>query len=180
MWHGQDSHEKTAGERGTASVIGVLMTVVVVFVLAASVGLAGLTLGGDVTKSVSEPAPVPHIEVEPHFDGADNHGVAYFRLVHEVGDRVDGEAIAIPDSDGNSVTWREIYRGDRYMSGGESVHLDGYGGSVGSLNCLAKGETYRLVWTADNGDSFTIDRITVDRAPPASSLAECRDGWPPG
>ena len=33
---------------------------------------------------------------------------------------------------------------------------------------------------ADNGDSFTIDRITVDRAPPASSLAECRDGWPPG
>ena len=180
MWRERDRTHKRADDRGATSVIGVLMTVVIVFVLAASVGLAGLTVGGDVTKGISEPAPVPHIDVEPHFDGADNHGVAYFRLVHEVGDRVDGEAIAIHDSDGTSVTWREIYRGDRYMSGGESVHLDGYGGSDGSLNCLAKGETYRLVWTADNGDSFTIDRITVDRAPPASSLAECRDGWPPG
>jgi len=180
MWRERDRTQPKADDRGATSVIGVLMTVVVAVVLAASVGLAGLTVGGEVTKGISEPAPVPHIDVEPNFDGADNHGVAYLRLVHEVGDRVDGEAVAVRDSDGNTVTWADVYRGDRYMSGGESIHLDGYGDSDGHLNCLSKGETYRLVWTADNGDTFTIDRITLDRDPPASSLAECRDGWPPG
>ncbi|AUV80951.1 hypothetical protein C2R22_04150 [Salinigranum rubrum] len=171
-WRGAD--------RGTTSVVGSLMTVVIVFVVAGSVGLAGLTLGEEVTTSVSDPAPIPHIDVEPTLDGADNHGVAYLRLVHEVGDRVDGQSILIRDSDGNTVTWSDIYEGDRYMRGGESIHLDGYGPSDGHLNCLAEGETYILVWQASNGDSFVIDRITLDQSPPASSLDECRDGWPPG
>jgi hypothetical protein len=166
--------------RGTTSVVGSLVIVVVVFVVAGSVGLAGLTLGDEVTATVSDPAPTPHIDVEPALDRRDNHGVASLRLVHETGSRVDGRSILVRDSDGDTVTWAAIYRGDRYMHGGGSIHLDGYGPSDGHLNCLARGETYRLVWQASNGDSFAVDRVTVEQSPPASSLAECRDGWPPG
>lgn len=157
--------------------MGVVLLVAIAILLAALLSGWVFDVGDDVNTDVG---PQAAFEAEYVPDGHDNHGVAYVLLTHTSGRTADGESVVIKDSDGHTVTWADIYTGGPEVESGEDIHIDGFGPSDGHLNCLTEGEVYYITWEDDDGTTRLIEKVEITDAPPASSVNECTDGWPPG
>lgn len=147
-------------------------------VLAALVGSIAVSFEG----KLREPAPNGGFEQEYYPTGADNtNDRPYVVITHEVGRTVDGDNIVIKDEGGNSVTWEEIWTAGPKVRSGERVHLDGFG-SDGELRPICEaGQTYRIVFTNDAGETLVVNEWTapsLPALPPSSPHDSDDDGIP--
>ncbi|WP_411966291.1 type IV pilin [Haloferax sp. YSMS24] len=118
--------------RAVSPVIGVILMVAITVILAAVIGTFVLGLG----DQVGDNAPQASFSFE--YNSTD------LIVTHESGDKLGDVAVNI---DGVENTWAgPIQAGDQYT---ETVALTG-------------GETVRIIWTSDNGDSATLQKWTYN------------------
>lgn len=130
--------ERTDG-RAVSPVIGVIMMVAVTVILAAVVSMLVLNMGGDVNASP---------QASFSFEYTPNAANGTVELTHEGGDSLDPAKVKVlvdgnPDS---TDTWSDP------ISAGSSYTTDA---------TLGGGETIKVVWTSDNGETAVLATYTV-------------------
>jgi flagellin-like protein len=123
-------------DSAVSPVIGVILMVAVTVILAAVIGSFVLNLGGSLQQS----APQASFDFEY---GEDNDEVT---VTHATGDKISGDASLEIVSGGDSENFSTP------TSAGDSEDFDSYSG----------GDTIRVVWTSQNGESSaTLDESTA-------------------
>ena len=125
-------------DSAVSPVIGVILMVAVTVILAAVIGSFVLNLGGSLQQS----APQASFDFEY---GDNNNQVT---VTHATGDKISGDAsLEIVSGDD-----REAFGDGSSVSAGDSEDFDSYSG----------GDTIRVVWTSQNGESSaTLDESTA-------------------
>ena len=149
----------------------------IVVLLAAVV--ASMTFGFE--GMLREPTPANGFDHDYAASGTGNtNDRPYVNISNSAGRTVDGGDIDITDESGNSVTWEETWTGGQAVEAGEFVHIDGFG-SDGALDPICEaGQTYRIIYTRDDGTTAMVDEWTVPVSPdlPAESTHNSGDGTP--
>jgi flagellin-like protein len=148
--------------RGVSSVFGTALMLVIVLLLAVTVGTMVLGFADDL------PTPGPQValtvaEYDP--EGAGNDGKPYLELHHQAGDIADGTKVFVVDEDGNRVAWADVWTTGPTVGPGSYAHIDGCG-SDGALNRITEeGQTYRIIFEAADGTSLSIREVAVPSPP---------------
>ncbi|KAB1191204.1 MULTISPECIES: type IV pilin [Haloferax] len=134
--------------RAVSPVIGVILMVAITVILAAVIGTFVLGLG----DQVGDNAPQASFSFDYTANAADpaNGSVT---ITHESGDALDATMITIEgpvNEDGQ--TWNVIDGSATQVNAGSELVVTG----------LGDGETVRVVWTSDNGDSATLQKYTYN------------------
>lgn len=129
-------------DSAVSPVIGVILMVAITVILAAVIGTFVLNLGGN----LSDTSP----QASFGFDFENDTGVT---ITHETGDSIEGSQLNTTGiSSVSGQDWGDKYP-DSNVGAGDSVSLNG---SVWS------GETIRVVWSSESGEtSATLSRTTA-------------------
>ena len=152
--------------RGVSPIVGMTLMIVIVVLLAATMG--SMAMGFD--EKLTEPGPQVALTVsEYHADGAGNDGKPYLEIHHQTGDIADGTEVFVADEDGNRVAWADVWTTGPKVGPGSYAHIDGCG-SDGALTRLKKeGQIYRIIFEAQDGDTLIIREVTVPSPPDRKS-----------
>lgn len=137
--HWKNTEERT-DERAVSPVIGVIMMVAVTVILAAIVSMLVLGMGQDVDNSA-----------QASFSFDYDAGAGTLEVTHDGGDALDAVdvAILVDGTEDADDTWTSdpITAGSSY--------------TVGTVTNLAGGETVKVVWTGENGETHTLATYKV-------------------
>jgi len=148
-------------ERAVSAAVGVSLFIAIVVVLAATVATMTLAFGDELD------APTDHAGVSTDYDpsGGGNGGVAYVKIIHEGGPKLDGGEVYIRDSDGNEVLWKNVWTAGDTIEPGEYVHIDGKGSDC-ALNEITEDEVYRVYHAPNDSDTETkLAEVEIEDPP---------------
>ena len=152
--------------RGISPVVGIALMIVIVVILAATVG--SMALGFD--EKLTDPGPQVSLSITAyHADGTGNDGKPYLEIHHKAGDIADGTNVFVVDEDGDRVAWADVWTAGPKVGPGSYAHIDGCG-SDGALNRItAEGQIYRIIFESQRGDTLIVREITVPAPPDPKS-----------
>ncbi|WP_416841532.1 type IV pilin [Haloferax sp. DFSO52] len=130
--------------RAVSPVIGVILMVAITVILAAVIGTFVLGLG----DKVGDNAPQASFSFDYDEDSA-TPANSVLTITHESGDAIPASQVTVvADSGAMSTDWPDdqINAGDSYELTGEQTN----------------GDTVRIVWTSENGDSATLQKWTYN------------------
>ena len=166
------------GGRAVSPVLGTVLVVTIVVVLAAVVATMALSF----QSALPDPAPAGGFDHDYVPTGAGNAGDRpYVNVTHQVGETADASNILVKDDAGNTVTWADVWTAGSEVHAGEYVHIDGFGSDSALRPICEAGQTYRVVYVADDGGTRSVNEWTVPEPPalpPGSSSDSDGDGIP--
>jgi flagellin-like protein len=166
------------GERGVSPVVGAVLMVAIVILLAAV--LSTMALGFE--DELQEPAPSGAFDQEYVASGTDNtDDRPYVTITHNFGKTADADNIIIKDDAGNTIRWNDVWTGGPEVRAGEYVHIDGFQSDSALQPICEKGDSYWIIWEADDGDELVVNKWTAPsdpNLPPSSSSDDDGDGIP--
>ncbi|WP_411969045.1 type IV pilin [Haloferax sp. YSSS75] len=128
--------------RAVSPVIGVILMVAITVILAAVIGTFVLGLGDQVGDNA------PQASFSFDYDNS-VAGSETLTITHESGDAIPASQVTVvADSGAMGTDWP-----DDQINAGESYVLNG---------AQSNGDTVRVIWTSDNGDSATLQKWTYN------------------
>ncbi|WP_049967813.1 type IV pilin [Haloferax prahovense] len=161
------SNDRSA--RGLSPVVGVSLLVVIVVLLAATVGV--MVMGFE--DVLSEPQPQVSFDVDYHPDGPDNGANgAYINITHEFGSLEDGSRVFVVDDANNRIAWEDVWTGGETVGpAGEYAHIDGAGSDSALKPICEAGQRYRVVIEHEDGSSSILVDYEISTEPTSKSAA---------
>ncbi|WP_305037583.1 type IV pilin [Haloferax sp. KTX1] len=155
--------------RGLSPVVGVALLVVIVVLLAATVG--AMVMGFE--DVLTEPQPQVSFDVDYHPDGPGNGANgAYINITHEFGSIEDGSQVFVVDDAGNRIAWEDVWTGGETVGpAGEYAHIDGSGSDSALRPICEAGQHYRVVIEREGGSSSVLVDYEIPTEPTATNAA---------
>ncbi|APW99965.1 type IV pilin [Halobiforma lacisalsi AJ5] len=155
MFDGKKIRDKLVGseeERAVSPVIGVILMVAITVILAAVIAAFVLDLG----DSVGDTAPQANIEFDQEGDGSS----ATVTIEHTGGEELEQDEILVDNGDDDATASSLGWGSSDGISASDSVEVGD--GSGNSLSGDISGNTVRVIWEADSGDSQILAEYEVN------------------